>query len=386
MSLVSLVEFKLLDDQVRALKEEFDSVNFLQWHHQTFHNAAGSNVDIQTAYNSFKSYCQNNNHDTPTWQEFSKLMAKHSKKKRNAEGRMEFYGVGLNNGIQESDGGWEMSSRWGKTATKTTPEAAKKWSKILDEIPVDRKELRKKKAGQLSFGVRPVKKYVDEETEAAEEQELCEGLIRTLVGAYKTGKSLKDRYLARKNKTYHTVFYRHGGYDDGEGYNTGSWFVHSHHEKHADAVQASSFLKQFDVEKVRTLPLNRTQLRDAYGNPHGFMSELEGQLGVQHQKKEVKKLGAVDSFNEWHRINKDKLEPVPSRAGYHASYKNWAKKQGHDHLNFDDFETHIKRVGLGIDTISDEQRKKIGLYDWSKPQEYQKSDFNPFTAIRNKKD
>ena len=380
MSLVSLVEFKLLDDQARALKEEFDSVNFLQWHHQTFHNANDSIVDIPTAYASFKSYCEKNNHQSPTWQEFSKLMAKHSKKRRNSDGKMEYYGIGLN-GLQEAKlaPAWEVPSRWGKTPTKTGPEADAKWSKVLDDVPVDQKVL-KRKSGNLAFGEkRPIKKYVEEVD--LEEQELCEGIIRSLVGAYRTGKSLRDRYLASKNKTYHTVFYRHGGFDDGEGYTEGNWFVHSHHENATKANQASSFLKQFDVEKVRTLPLDRNQLRAAYHNPHGFMTDLESQLGFQHKKKEIKKLGSVDSFNKWHEINKDKLEPVPSRAGYYASYKNWAKTQGHDHLSYDEFETHAEKAGLkpkGSGEI-------VQGYDWKSPPKYPKSDFDPFDAIKRKK-
>lgn len=356
MSLVSLVSFKLLDDTTKSLKEEYDAVNFLQWHHQTFHNASGSSVDIPTAYSSFKAFCNNAGHQTPSWQEFSKLMAKHSKKQRTPEGRMQFTGIGINNHFlnkkEDLDESWELHQK--EPIKRTFNEAKQKWDRILDNIPTDPKEVKRKQVLAHSFISTKIK------NEEIEEQELCEGLVQVLKKTVRTGKSLRDRYLARKNKVFHTVFYRHGGYDDGESFNSGEWFIHSHHENSSHAKTASDFLKQFDVEKVRTLPLNKEQLRSAYSSPHEFMASLEGQLGHQKKKREVVKLNASDSFKEWHRINKDKLEATTVNTGKYNDYVNWAKKHEHEHIkSLGEFENHLDSVGLKIKGISKEELNKL---------------------------
>ena len=359
MSLLSLVQSKLIEDKVRDLKEDYDAINFLQWHHQTFHGSPSSSVDIPTAYGSFKNYCATNNHEVPSWQTFSKLMAKHSKKQRTSDGKMQFTGIGINNHYlnlkEDLDEG--KSIPYAVVKPKTSNEAKQKWSPILDDLSEDPKEKKKYPLGLLAKRAQNRLRTED----ISEEEEICEGIISSLRKTYKVGKSLRDRYLSHKNKVFHTVFYRHGGFDDGESFNSGEWFIHSHHENHQHAKTASDFLKQFDVEKVRTLPLNKEQLRSAYDNPHSFMTNLEGQLGHQKTKREVVKLGSEDSLKEWHRINKDKLEMTPSTAGKWSHYKNWAKTHGHDSVDHSRFEEHLKQHNLTYNGDYNQVRKSMGL-------------------------
>lgn len=161
---------------------------------------------------------------------------------------------------------------------------------------------------------------------------------------------LYQKYKDNKNKKHFAVFYNNTAYDDGEFQSEGQWKYHSHHVNLSDANAAKRTLGEFKSSdspmNIRIIDLTHDQLAIAKKKPHALMMHFEKQLRGGNEE-DSKPLTAKESFQEWHRVHKEKLAPQPTgEHGHYNDYVDWSRRERHQYLQKPQFKSELEKLGL----------------------------------------
>lgn len=305
------------------------------WSQVALHNHDGSSTGVTDAYANYTHWAKGHGHEAHTWQDFSKHMAEKGYVKQHLGGKMRYIGIRLNS----------------EPIVKESEEPVESEQVIQEIGPLTRLAL-KGVAG------------------------LARGAVKGTIAAHK----LYKQKQADKTKTYHTVLY---SADEGK-----TFHYHSHHETRAGADKAHQNLENFDVpsEHIVHLHLNKDEIGQAKANTNHFIIHQHAKIlngmnepNENHMRqaasgpdkpKAPKQVSGEDSFKAWHQWRsgekggKEFFKPSAWNSGKYSDYRNFAQKQNHKPVSFEDFDHHMTKHGLNLPPSN--QGEHPGLYDWSK--------------------